>query len=243
MKPMTHLKFFSEKGGNKMEIHKSQTGLKTINLLVYGQSGVGKTVFCSTAPSPLFLDAEGGLLSIQHSVDFIKIDSLMGLWEAYKFLKEEKHNYKTVILDSLTEIVKYLLDSIVQERNVELPTIREWGILSDKVRKIVRLFRDLPMNLIVTCLTSEQKDEDTGRICINPAVFGKLEKELPAYFDIVLYMYAIKDPKSSEVKRSLLTESTEKYVAKDRSNKLDRVEVPNFQTIYNKIFQKEVVRR
>jgi len=226
-----------------MQILKSQIVLKTLNILVYGQSGVGKTVFCSTAPNPLFLDAEGGLLSIKHSVDFIKIDSLQKLREVYSFLREEKHNYQTVVIDSLTEVVKYVLDSIVQERNVELPTLREWGILSESIRKIVRLFRDLPMNLLVTCLTSEQKDESTGKIHINPSVFGKLEKELPAYFDIVLYMHSAKDPKTGEIKRGLLTESTEKYVAKDRSNKLDRVEVPDFQIIYDKIFQKEVIKR
>ena len=35
-----------------------------IKALVYGASGVGKTTFGATAPNPIFLSAEGGLLSV-----------------------------------------------------------------------------------------------------------------------------------------------------------------------------------
>ena len=47
-----------------------------IKCVVYGFSGVGKTVLCSTAPKPIVLSAESGLLSLS-KVDIPYILSLI----------------------------------------------------------------------------------------------------------------------------------------------------------------------
>ena len=56
-----------------------------IKALVYGRSGSGKTMFGGTAPKPLILSAENGLLSLATSglqVDTVEIKSLANLKEA-----------------------------------------------------------------------------------------------------------------------------------------------------------------
>ena len=60
------------------------------NVLVYGESGVGKTVFASTAPRPiLWLDSEGGTASIsdKKGIDVARVTGLETYQEALLTLK------------------------------------------------------------------------------------------------------------------------------------------------------------
>lgn len=69
-------------------------------MIVYGVSGVGKSKFGAGAPKPIFLATEQG-------VDHLEVDRVTGLktWpEVLGFLNElktEKHDYKTLVVDSL----------------------------------------------------------------------------------------------------------------------------------------------
>ena len=58
------------------------------NILMTGPAGSGKTVLCSTAPSPtLIISAEGGLLSIRESnVSAIEVTSVADIAEIYDYL-------------------------------------------------------------------------------------------------------------------------------------------------------------
>jgi hypothetical protein len=76
-------------------------------MLIYGSSGVGKTVFGSTADKVLFLDAEAGMMSVKDKkIDRVKIKTFQDVIDSYNFLKSGQHEYKTVVIDSLTEIQK-----------------------------------------------------------------------------------------------------------------------------------------
>ena len=46
---------------------------ESINLLVYGDSGVGKTVLCGGAPSALFLSTETGTISAKRQGSKAKV--------------------------------------------------------------------------------------------------------------------------------------------------------------------------
>lgn len=60
-----------------------------VKCIVYGGAGVGKTRLCATAPRPIIISAEEGLLSLS-DVDcaFVEIKSLKDLDDAYKQLRK-----------------------------------------------------------------------------------------------------------------------------------------------------------
>lgn len=203
------------------------------NMIVYGDAGVGKTLGMSIAPKPLIVNFEGGLLSLnilQESgyaelldIKSITPNSIKELNELFMELKDTEHDRQTVIIDSLTELQKMSMDEILanpKRDNSKLdentPTLQEYGKNTNQLRKLVRLFRDLDMNVIFTCLAKENKDETDGKIKVMPNLTDKLAYDVMGYVDIVAYMFV--DDSSGE--RKLLTQPKGKYIAKDRTNKL-----------------------
>jgi len=236
-----------------VKIEKSDEIRPCLKMLVYGTSGVGKTVFGSTAPAPLFLDAEGGMLSVSDkNIDRIKTGEFKDVKDVFMFLKNEKHEYKTVVLDSLTEIQKKSMDGILKANDRDMPRINDWGTNIEQTRRMVRNFRDLPLNVIMTALEHAEKEEDDGSIVIQPAVQGKtLPQEVMGFMDIVGYMVARekknetdKDSKEKtkakiEIVRAIRVQPTATVSAKDRSDKLGIWVKPDFNGIYEKVFGKQ----
>jgi hypothetical protein len=111
------------------------------------------------------------------------------------------------------------------------------------MRDIVRAFRDLPMNVVMTALEAEAKDEVSGAIMRRPAMPGRFGFELPGYFDLVLYLYAERDPENGGAARYLRTVGDQHLIAKDRTGKLPPLVEPSFPLIYHAIFNQKKVRR
>jgi hypothetical protein len=162
-------------------------------VVLYGPPGSGKTTAAATWPKPLFLSAESGLLSIRDkAIDVWTIDQWEDLEGAFKFLKHEKHEYLSVVIDSLTEVQKKLNEYIVRAfPNVkrgytDLVSESDWGANIDKMRKLCRAFRDLPMNVVF--ITLNQDVEVDGEAVTRPALNGKtLPDELCGWVDAVIY--------------------------------------------------------
>lgn len=209
------------------------------NILVYGESGVGKTVFASTAPRPiLWLESEGGTSSIgdKKGIDIARVSGLETYREALVYLESNPGKYKTVVIDSFSETQAAVLKDIMgavkrldPTRDEFSPQWDEWGRLTGIMREIARAYRDLPANVIITALQREDKDDLTGRVKVRPRLSPTLADELPAYMDAVLYLYAAtaragevdgegvqKDDEGVTVIRNALIKPTGKYIAKAR---------------------------
>ena len=220
---------------------------KHVKMLLYGASGVGKTVFGSTAPDVLFLDAEAGMLSVREkNLDRIKVIDFADVYKAFDFLKLGEHKYKTVVIDSLTEIQRKSMDSILKKTNRDKPQIQDWGSNIEQIRKMVRYFRDLPMNVIVIGLDQQiEQDDMTGTTKRAPALQGRsLPQEVMGYYDIVGYMFAqerVKQDNSGEkeIVRAIRVQPSQNVYAKDRSGKLPIYIQPNFVDMFNTIFPEE----
>lgn len=224
------------KVGNLVVHTAANNPAQNIKILIYGDSGKGKSVLAASASlvpemSPvLFLNAEGGTLSVSKfypDIDIVNITDFMQMQSIFDALRKGNHGYKTVVIDSITELhrqsmAKIMFDTVTKDpnRDLEVPAQREWGKAGEQIRKLIRMFRDLPaINTIFVALETEVGEEGRPKQ-IGPSLPGKLFKEVPGYVDIVARMYHVQVTEGDKrvTKRVLLTSGTDKIIAKDRTD-------------------------
>lgn len=210
----------------------AQSGVK---ILVYGQSGAGKTTLIKTAPQPIILSTEGGLLSLQDcDIPYIEIHTLDELGEALNFLSQSKEGlqFKTVALDSISEIAEVVLSA----SKVGLKDGRAaYGEMNDVMTKVIRSFRDLPNRHVYFSAKLDKTLTDTGTMLYAPSMPGKtLSQQLPYFFDEVLALRIVTD-KDNVVQRVLQCQSDPLWLAKDRSGRLEMWEPADIGAVIEKI--------
>lgn len=260
MSTIETLNEFTTKTVAGLNITKPESRRDQVNILVYGESGAGKTILAGSADEVpemrpvLLIDAEGGTLSLDKhypNVDVVRITSFQELQDLYDELHSGRTKYRTVILDSLSELQKLGMDHIMHVTSAGLmnlmpdgiPGLKEWGINTEQIRRLVRAFRDLDMHTIITALIKEDKNQRTGVVTMRPKLSGQLAAEIPGFLDIVAYMYVknVQVGDEIEAKRLLLTSSTDMQVAKDRTGRLPLiVEDPTMASIYGVLTQNPV---
>lgn len=237
-------------GGLRVDYVRNQAPL--INALIYGESGVGKTTLLGSLSEVeelgpvVIINIEGGTLSIKEKypdVEVVRPTTIAQMQKIYDDLYRDPKRYKTVCIDSLSELRVMFMTEVMKDvvaensdRDPDVPGIREYSKNTEQVRKLVRGFRDLPCNTIFTALSATVLDKNNIPRTV-PALTNKLTGEVPGLVDCVFYMYT--KMVAREEKRLLLTSKTEREVAKDRSTKLPKVvEEPTFRQIYDLMYPK-----
>jgi hypothetical protein len=117
--------------------------------------------------------------------------------------KEIKSKFDWIVIDTWTEIQWVMLqklrneqglggganESLTYRKNIQ---IQHWGMMTDLNKLAVEAFKDISkdgLNIVFTMQEAVVKDEITGTMVKGPAIHGKLVKELPAYFEIVVHTY------------------------------------------------------
>lgn len=246
-----------------LKVYKPSMRDLKINLMVYGPPGAGKTTLAGTAQevpemSPaIFGSIEAGEMALAEMENPPDIYPFGGdierLEKLYWFLRNEDHGYKTVVLDSLSELQRLHRESLVAARHqagrresIFDTQQKDWGDNMSYLLYWVRRFRDLPLHVIVCC-HSETRQKPDGGERIQPLLNKALVEPMCGVFDIVGYLFtANEDPENgdSTVIRKLLTEPLMvngiEFVAKDRSpgGKLGRVmKDPTLPRIYQRLLR------
>lgn len=232
-----------------------------LNIMFYAESGWGKTTLGGSAQavdgmSPvLMIDAEEGSEALRNSypgVEIVTVTNVKETMDIYSELFDLSSRgecpWKTVLLDPINEEQKFSMNSIMErvviehpERDVEVPSKREYLINLEQMRRMIRAFRDLKMHTIFTCLAESYRDDMTGKTENGPLLTGKFKKEVAALVDVICYGYTkeVGVGEDMEMKRLLLTSRTDTTVAKDRTGKLPMVmESPTMSEIY-KLLKKD----
>lgn len=214
---------------NTRDVH-----LDGVKILVYGDSGAGKTTLMGGLDSPLILSAESGLLALQgKNVPYVVIKSLEDLREAYNFVvSEDGKIYKTICLDSISEIAEVILN--LEKKRAKDPR-QAYGAMNETVNELVRAFRDMPGKNVVFSAKIEKSVDEEGKVFYGPGMPGKtLSQGLAFFFDEVFALRVEKNA-DGETVRALLTGYTGLWSAKDRSGKLDLWEPADLGKIIEKI--------
>jgi hypothetical protein len=218
-----------------VKVTSTKRDLHYIKMCVYGKAGVGKTVLCATAPNPVIISAEAGLLSLaDKDIPAIDVFNLADLRDAFQLVKDSQ--YETVCLDSISDIAEQILDTkmtdlqkAADEVGGKMDPRQAYGRLAIEMAQLARAFRALEKHVIFTA--KQDQTQDDMKMLYGPAIPGKqFTQSLPYLMDFVLCLQVSKDGT-----RFLKTQPDMQYQAKDRSGKLDNPERPDISYIIKKV--------
>lgn len=89
---------------------------RSIICTITGDAGLGKTSLAATFPNPIFIRAEDGLQAIPTATRpdaFPLLSNVDMLWDQLTALIKENHDYKTLVIDSVTQLDNLFTNHIV----------------------------------------------------------------------------------------------------------------------------------
>lgn len=213
---------------------------RSLTMLIYGESKVGKSTLAATAPYPrLMLDVEGGhrflpIVPIYWDPRASEPPMADGTWDtcivevndydtvlkAYQWLRSGKHHFRSLIIDSISELQVKLLDKLV---GIEQVKMQEWGDVLRQLGSLLRDLRDLTMHptnpLEAVILTAMAKPDKNGKY--HPYLQGQLAVMAPYFYDILgaVAIDTFPNPEPGQLPlsfRRLYVVSTDKYEAGER---------------------------
>lgn len=230
---------------------------RALTLLLHGLSGAGKTTLATTAPKPLLL------LDVEMASRFVKGKKIKwnplteappvndGSWEicvvpvnqfekaqaAYEYLKSGNHPFKSVVVDSISELQGKASEKIKGRQQFQT---QDWGKLLSVMSYFCKDLRDLPEEseqIEAIVITATSKDYDG---IIKPYLQGQIASQAPYWFDITGYLYVqqVADAQGTITdSRNLLIGNHPNYEAKSRVPDLPTVlDNPNISVLLDAIF-------
>lgn len=202
----------------------------SVNMLLYGDSGVGKTVFAGSGrdsgKNDLIIDIEGGTLSAARSKSKANVlpaydyDSFLDIVEA---IEEDPDRFEWVIVDSLTKLQDIIWNKILDEAVAKNPSrspykreLQEYGEAQARLKDLVERLKNSDANILFISLADTEVDEDGNNVRV-PAIHGsqgKVQAWVSAQMDVVAYMRVLSNEGGSF--RAIHFNKSPEYYAKDR---------------------------
>lgn len=157
-----------------------------LKALFYGSAGVGKTMAAIQFPRPYIIDTEGSTNKPQYVKAIDKVDGAVLMTVDFDEMVNEvrellttQHEYKTLVIDSLTLLYNDLLEKA--ERKVGTEFGRHYGEANKRMKQLLNLLFRLDMNVIIT---SHSKNEYGQNLEVLGQTFD-CYKKLDYLFDLV----------------------------------------------------------
>ena len=193
---------------------------QNIKMLLYGDSGTGKTCFGTGWPGPIhyadfdgkvnsaaaYLQGKDKLNEISYE-NYAPTDDKGSAGQRFNqdlgMMRKSGKLPGTLILDSLTtfsdEMMRYLMRlnpgiKRMDTKGAATPAMQDYQVARLFFKQILGELLNLPCNVIVTAHIQVDKDDVTGQILRTPMIAGKLSRELPILFPEV-YRSFVKDGK------------------------------------------------
>lgn len=230
---------------------------RALTILMHGLSGAGKTTLAATAPKPLLLlDVEMASRFIRgRKIKWNPLTEAPPIWDgswdicvvivnefqkaqvAYEYLKAGNHPFKTVVVDSISELQSKAVEKIKGRQQFQT---QDWGKLLSVMSFYCKDLRDLAEadeKIESIVITATSKDYDG---IIKPYLQGQIASQAPYWFDITGYLYVqqVADAQGTIIDtRNLLIGNHPNYEAKSRVPGLPTViENPDISAMLDSIF-------
>lgn len=231
---------------------------RAASFLVHGPTKVGKSTFSNTGPSPvLFLDVEKAARFLKGrkkrwnpltdappaadgswDICVVNVDSWEKAIKAYEWLKSGKHPFKSVVLDSISELQAKAQEFIVGRNQMKT---QDWGTLLSKMAFFCRDLRDLTTMengtieaVVITAMSREVEG------VFKPYLQGQIAAQVSYWFDVTGYLYVEQVPDENGVVhevRKLLTGKHPQFESGNRIPDLPYIiDNPNITTILDNVF-------
>jgi len=173
--------------------------VKRLKMFMYGPRNVGKSIAALQFPNAVIFDLEKGTENYAKTIArsgsvVLQTSSPQEIEEEVRKLMTEKHPYKTVILDPLTEYyggVQELWGKIFskyaknqKESDLQDWGARYWGRVKAQHKSFLRMLKKLDMNVIVTAHQKDIYGDNMKKIGVGP----DSEKSDEYVFDLVFQL-------------------------------------------------------
>lgn len=204
-----------------------------VKALVYGPAGSGKTPLINTAPRPVLLACEPGLLSMRGSTvpTFQAFTGkLIDEFFDWLFGSAETKNFDTVAIDSTTQMAEiYLLEA--QKNNKH--GLAAYGEMAKATVKHLEKLYFLPQKHTYL-IAKESVDNENGLTTKKPYYPGQqLPKDVPGKYDCIIRLAIHNIPGIGQMKGFRCIQSLDE-MARNRTGTLNEFEPPNFTDLVNK---------
>lgn len=204
-----------------------QFGVKAI---IYGAPGTGKTPILNTAPRPLLLACEPGLVSMRNS----NIPTFTGFtaksideFFAWFFNSNELKNFDTIGIDSTSQMCEIYLDEAIKTNKHGLAA---YGEMSRNVMRHLEPLYFMPYKNAYLIA----KEEITAERIKRPYYPGKeLPIKIPHRYDEILHLGIQNIPGKGQLKAFRCIGSID-CLARDRTGNLNEFEEPHFGKLVQK---------
>lgn len=204
-----------------------------VKALVYGPPGTGKTPILNTAPRPVLLAVEPGLLSMRGST--------IPTWEGYttaaimEFFawfttSAESKNYDTLGVDSVSQMAEIILkDKLLTNKDGR----KAYGEMSRAVMEIMNGLYFFPQKHIYL-IAKETHLELLGTNMRRPYFPGQdLNVKVPHLYDEILHLAPATVP-GVGITTAFRTKGEFDVMARDRSGRLAQFEPPDLAALFTK---------
>lgn len=224
----------------------SDAAHKRLTVLVYGESGIGKTSLSKTlnlsSDDKLFyIAADPGQLALRER-GFIVAEAPNGEWnegvleDIYRYLLTHASEYEWIVVDGLDELGEAVLrDKSKTQRDMR----KAYGEMGDFMANWTKKMRDLKgtSSIFITHI-SKDKDE-TGAMYFSPSFPGnKVTEQLVDWFDMVGCMRSVKTESAVSRMIQFKPEADLRFKVKDRSGVMNDFESPNLGDIFSRVHEK-----
>jgi len=167
--------------------------------LFYGRAGTGKTTLAASFPKPLLvidIDDKGtDSISDLPGIKLVEPTTFDELTEIYWYLKENPTRYKTVVIDTISQVNRMLVNEISGDkaRNAgKAPgdwgtmKLADWGKVAAKMKNWITDMRNLPIEMVFLAQDrvfnlDEENEEAIDSDSIDPEVGPRLSNSVASH--------------------------------------------------------------
>jgi len=155
---------------------------KNVRMMIYGQSGTGKTTFAVSSGNALLLDFDNGVhrLEREHRPDTVQVKSFQ---DALDVLQEDLSAYNTVVVDTVGKMLDYIIIHICANRQ---PKIQDWGRINQAFSDFNRALYHSGKNVVYVAHRDVRKEGDENVFV--PAIREKSYSSIVADIDLLGYL-------------------------------------------------------